>query len=124
MWKENPLPTNCPPSKAKELNTNLYRIVKSSNPGLSDFKSYAADGSPRYKEICEAYAISFQDSFEGAKALIMKNKGKFGNFIAEYKISDGDGKGHISIFGHCNFWFYDSWELNKFEHLTINEVII
>ncbi|MFA7122472.1 MAG: hypothetical protein WC212_00315 [Candidatus Delongbacteria bacterium] len=124
MWKEN-LPDKCPPIEAIEMNNICYRVLKKNEPSEKDFIPLFKD-SPRYRQICQAYAISFFDTYDNAVANFYKTleKGKvLGNYIAEYSVIETDGR---QLFnrknGHISVWFYSTWNLNNFIPINISSI--
>lgn len=120
MWKEN-LPESCPPNKATEVEMDVYRILKHSSHSEKDFVTYAElyPDNERYRTMCAAYGISFYDTFERAKLALSKNL-ELGEYIGEYTIKKTHGQCVINNkSGHCNIWFYKSWDVKIFSPNTI-----
>lgn len=127
MWKEK-LPIDCPPSSAKELDLQAYRILKTETPSKMDFLPYIYlyPENERYKSLCEAYAISSFDTEQNAikawKGAL--NRGKnIGTHIAEVCISLSDGKNNFnSNSGHYSTWLYESKDYDTFECTNIKVI--
>lgn len=124
MWKEK-LPINCPPSSAKELAFEAYRILKSEEPEETDFLPYVYlhPENKRYKTLCQAYAISSFDSKENAikawKSALKRGK-KIGTHIAKVEISSTDGKSEYNPKnGHFSTWLYESKNYDTLECANI-----
>lgn len=124
MWKEK-LPVDCPPSSAKELDFEAYRILKSEVPNEKDFLPYVYlhPENNRYKTLCEAYAISSFDSINNAikawKRALKRGK-KIGTHIAKVEISKSDGKNDFNPkSGHFSTWLYESKNYDTFECVNI-----
>jgi len=120
MWKEK-LPIDCPPSSAKELDTEAYRILKSEEPNESDFLPYVYlhPENERYKTLCEAYAISSFDSEKNAikawKGALKRGK-NIGTHIAKVEIALSDGRNDFNQnSGHYSTWLYESKNYDTFE---------
>jgi hypothetical protein len=119
MWKEN-LPESCPPTNATEIEMQVYRILKNKTPTEEDFIPYSIQykDNIRYKKLCVAYAISFFNTREKAKSVLLNSitKGNsIGNYIGEFKLTKQDGRSEITqTSGHINTWLYKSWDLSKF----------
>ncbi|MBY8963446.1 hypothetical protein KJK34_11840 [Flavobacterium sp. D11R37] len=122
MWKDE-LPKNCPPKKAFEKETEVYRILSEETPSVEDFRNYCYlnPENERYKELCKAYALSFFNSKENALNAIQRSSNLQGKFIGEYKLNKSHGVCELnSRNGHYSVWFYDSW---KFEDFSPTQVI-
>ncbi|QTA91902.1 hypothetical protein [Desulfonema magnum] len=131
MYKEK-LPKNCPPKNAQE-NTDdliLFRIFKGGHLEELEFKPYSREfpDNPKLQKQCQAFGVSFFTTFERAldvcRESFEKRNKKLGNFIAEIKLKPGVGKYKITPkSGHCNVWFYDSFNILKdVELLNIREI--
>jgi len=127
MWKEN-LPINCPPLNAKEIKTEVFRIIKDEVPTEHDFAPYSKlyPDNPRYNSLCKAYAVSFYDSFQNAKIALedaLDRGNNIGSFIGQYEINENDGiNEYKSNTGHYSTWFYKSWDFQKFNPSSIIQI--
>lgn len=130
MYKEK-LPENCPPKSAQENTTDLilFRIFKGDRLDAREFRPYSREfpDNPKFRNQCQAFGVSFFTSSEKAlrvcrESLEKRNK-KLGSFIAEVKLKPGAGKYKIARSGHCNVWFYDSFDIpNDIELLDLKEI--
>tara|TARA_Y100000589_G_scaffold329390_1_gene375857 strand:+ start:111544 stop:111936 length:393 start_codon:yes stop_codon:yes gene_type:complete len=127
MWKEE-LPMNCPPESAEEMKISAYRILKEEEPQESDFLPYIHlyPNNSRYKSLCEAFALSFFDSIQNAKAAWKKasKRGKvIGGYIGKIQIEPSDGKNNLNKkTGHISTWLYNTRANNLFECTDINPI--
>lgn len=127
MWKED-LPERCPTNKAIDYEGSVFRVTKTNTPSIDDFKVYAKlyPDNPRYKQLCEAYAISFYDTLSNAKEAVQKSierNNKLGDYIAHYNLCKDDGKSHLNgSSGHINTWFYSKSQFDIFSPINISEV--
>lgn len=119
MHQENEFfPSNCPPSCAQEMELILYRIFISDKLELINFKCYAFyNDYPRYRDICEAYAISFyKDKKRALKAkrdrLKRTKVDNIGEYIAAIKLEKKDGRVTF-VDSHVRVWFYKDFNPNQ-----------
>jgi|GEM_PF-827908 hypothetical protein len=128
MWKET-LPENCPPPAATEINQEVYRILQFEDSSEDDFIPYAKlrPNNKRYNNtLCLAYAISFFDTIDNAKAAYINSllRGrKLGDYIGKFSLLNTDGKStYNSTNGHISTWLYNSWELKNFKCLNVTSI--
>ena len=121
------LPNNCPTSNASENDEIiLFRIFEQAAIDESEFKPYVDKykEDPRWKQQCDAYAVSFYTEYNLALDTYNKSKSKnniIGNYIAKLKISPKIGKIKCNkLSGHCNFWFYSGFRINQ--HIICLEI--
>ena len=116
MFKNAPLPENCPPNTAhqaqKEL--RLFRILHSDVLNTDSFLTYQQlyPENKRYRNLCVAFAVSMFTSVEYAvaayRASVERNK-VLGTHMAELILQPSDGVFEVNPnTGHCSFWFYES----------------
>lgn len=126
MWKEI-LPDNCPIEGSKEMEENVFRILKDKDPCDEDFWVHAKKfpNNPRYKTLCAAYAVSFYNTKEKATHAINESIGrgnKIGDYIAEYTLTKDDGISKLNEnSGHLNTWFYSTSQFNIFAPINVIE---
>ena len=123
MFKNSPLPLDCPPSDALETTapTTFYRLVFGTEINEQAFQSYVQlyPENRRYRNLCVAFAVSLFSSFDFTLAAhreaLQRNK-ILGDHIAELKILPEYGKFDLNpVTGHCSFWFYESCDFNQIE---------
>ena len=116
MYKNAPLPENCPPIEAKqpENSITLFRILPENGLNADGFLTYRQlyPENKRYRNLCIAFAVSMFTSAEFAiaanQAAISRNK-LLGTHLAELEIQPEHSKYELNpTNGHCSFWFYES----------------
>jgi len=127
MWKEE-LPLNCPPENAAEMDLEAYRIIKDEEPEESDFLPYALlyPENIRYRNLCEAYALSsFDSSVSAIKTFknALKRGKLIGNFVARFEIIHSDGKNiYNKRTGHISTWLYSNKTYSQFRCKEIKRI--
>ena len=123
MFKNSPLPTDCPPLDAAEPSqpTRFYRLVFGEEINEQSFRSYAElyPENRRYRNLCAAFAVSLFSSLEFTVAAhreaLLRNK-ILGDHVAALNILPKHGKFDLNpLTGHCSFWFYESCDFNQIE---------
>ncbi len=126
MWKE-PLPDQCPPSNACEIEDPIFRMTESDSLSEGDLLPYSRlkPDNVRYQSDCIFFGVSFYDSLEGAKAVaqkLAKKNVKTFRYIQkvqmkkEFGVSDNGAKS-----GHRNVWFYDTFLPESMDVLEVQE---
>lgn len=127
MWKES-LPVSCPPVSAKENKIEVFRILKEEIPSENDFLPFVKlyPENERYKTLCKAYALSFYDTIENAKAAWQEALGRgndIGKFVAQYEMLETHGRSEYKIkTGHFSTWLYNGWEFKNFNPSFVKEI--
>lgn len=116
MYKNAPLPEDCPPIEAIQPESALkfFRILPTETLGEHAFLSYRQlyPENKRYRNLCIAFAVSMFTSKDNAiatyRASMIRNK-VLGTHLAELVLQPEHGKYELNpMNGHCSFWFYES----------------
>ena len=123
MFKNSPLPADCPPLEAVEPiePTLFYRLVFGDKINEQSFQSYVQiyPENKRYRNLCVAYSVSLFSSLDFTMAAhreaLLRNK-ILGDHVAALKMRPEHGKFDLNpVTGHCSFWFYESCDFTKIE---------
>ena len=127
MFKNAPLPADCPPLEAVETSvpTVFYRLVFGTEINEQAFESYIQlfPENKRYRNLCVAFGVSLFSSLDftlDAHREAMQRNKILGDHIAELRILPEHGKFDFNpLTGHCSFWFYETCDFNKIEYTQI-----
>ena len=123
MFKNSPLPADCPPLDAAEPSepTLFYRLVFGEKINERSFQPYVQlyPENKRYRNLCVAYSVSLFSTLGFTMAshreAMLRNK-ILGDHVAVLKILPEHGKFDLNpLTGHCSFWFYESCDFTKIE---------
>jgi hypothetical protein len=102
------LPKSCPPATATEPNNlTVYRLVKTKEPSIDDFHSYAKIGldTPATADECRWASCSVFDSIESITS--MKKLPKFKKHsLVSLTLTSSAGKVLKGRNGHYDWWIY------------------
>ena len=113
MQYREPLPSDCPPSGAREITEQVvrYRLLMKSSPAQEDFDSYVKiKGGPNPKvrrTPCEQNGLSLYTSLPAAQKQMTGHFNKDGRWqsIGELTIRAGAGKFNpVEADGHQTWW--------------------
>lgn len=87
-------PPQCPPSEAKDAFGEVYRLVNTNPPSVSDFESWAEKHPKKWMGDCEASGLSVFTTKSDALRMIRRVPGMLapGKLIASANLSPAAGK--------------------------------
>jgi hypothetical protein len=87
-------PPHCPPSEAKDASAEVFRLVASNPPAVSDFESWAQRDPKKWMDNCKAAGLSVFTAKADALRLVRRVPGMAasGRLIASANLSPEDGK--------------------------------
>jgi hypothetical protein len=91
-------PPQCPPSEAKDASAEVFRLVRSNPPSVSDFESWAQRNPKKWMGNCEASGLSVFTAKSDALRLVRRVQGMVrgksapGDLIASANLSPEAGK--------------------------------
>jgi len=113
-------PPLCPPSEAKDALAEVFRLVSSNPPAVSDFESYAQKNPKKWGDNCKACGLSVFTAKSDALQLLRRVPG-IGNLIATANLSPEAGKLiHTPRYGDSHHTW---WSPAGFDHAAAFKVV-
>ena len=85
-------PPQCPPSEARDASAEVFRLVSSNPPAVSDFESCAQRRPKKWGGDCEASGLSVFTAKSDAERMQKRVRGMSGKVIASANLSPEAGK--------------------------------
>jgi hypothetical protein len=116
-------PQSCPPSEAEDASAEVFRLVYSSPPSASDFRSYAEKLPDKWRGNCKASGLSVFTDKADATRLIRRVPGMLapGSSLASAILTPAAGKlMHTPKDGNSHHTW---WAPDGFDHASAFTVV-